>query len=60
MLISMLSPIVIQDIYDGGESIADLHKAGKSGVWDVQKACDWEGAWEAKRLIQLAIKYAEK
>lgn len=51
-LISILSPVVGQDIYDVGKSIADLGKTDKSWGWvqAVGKAQDREGAEKAERL----------
>ena len=57
-LVSMLSPAVGQDIYAPGQSIADLGDTDKSReqVLAVQKRRDREGAPEAKRLPESAVK----
>lgn len=50
ILVAMLSPVMGQDIYDVGQSIAYLGETDKSQEWvqAVGKIRDTEEAWKAK------------
>lgn len=56
--LSLLSPVMEQDIYDVGKPVVDLKKTDNSQewVWAVEKTWDREGARKCKKAIPVGSK----